>query len=227
MNKEETIFDLNEILDNAIEGILVLEDGFIKSINISLVEILEYDKQDELINKLATGILIPTSSEKFIKYNEKFFQEVSLITRYGKTIPAIIKIKDTLINNKKLKIIYVLDLTELKEKENMVIYQSKLSSIGEMISMIAHQWRQPLSTITAILTRIKLKNSLNKIDKDFLESNLSDINKYVQYMSSTIDLFRNFNIIDSKKELISLNQISMIVYNMIEYNTPKCQDNFF
>lgn len=217
MYKNEKItFDFNEILQNSIEGILILQDGFIKSVNNSLLEILGYESQNDLIDKLATGVLIPTSTEKFIKYNKKVFQEITLITKNGKTIPVIIKMKDILINNQELKIIYVLDLTEIKEKENMVIFQSKLSSMGEMISMIAHQWRQPLSTITAILTRMKLRNNLNKIDKDYLEENLSDINKYIQYMSSTIDLFRNFNAVESKKELISLNEILMTVYEMLE-----------
>ncbi|QKF74093.1 PAS sensor-containing two-component system histidine kinase [Aliarcobacter faecis] len=214
--EEKMIMDLNEIINNTIEGVLILQEGFIKNINHSLLEILGYEKKDELVDKLATSILIPTSTEKFIKYNEKIFQEISLITRNGKIIPVIIKMKDIIYNNKEYKIIYILDLTELKEKEKMVIFQSKLTAMGEMISMIAHQWRQPLSTITTILTRLKLKSSTNKIDKGFLDSNLSDINKYVQYMSSTIDDFRNFYQIDSKKELISLNQIVMIVHNMIE-----------
>lgn len=215
-NQEKIIIDLNEIINNTIEGILILHEGFIKNINNSLLEILGYENQDELIDKLATGILIPTSTERFIKYNEKFFQEISLITKDGDVIPVIIKIKDMLYKNKEYKIIFILDLTELKDKEKMVIYQSKLSAMGEMISMIAHQWRQPLSTITSILTRIKFKNNTDNIDKDFLDSNLSSMNKYVQYMSSTIDDFRKFFSTDNKKELINLNEIVLIVYNMIE-----------
>ncbi|RXJ85454.1 PAS domain-containing sensor histidine kinase [Arcobacter cloacae] len=217
MKTQEQIFiNLNEIINNTIEGILILQEGFIKNINQPLLEILGYETKDELIDKLATGVLIPTSVEKYIKYNEKLFQEISLITKDGTTIPVIIKIKDIFYEDKEYKIIFILDLTELKEKEKMVIYQSRLSAMGEMISMIAHQWRQPLSTISSILTRIKLRNNTNKIDKDFLNTSLSDINKHVQYMSTTIDDFRNFFTINSKKELVSLNEIAAIVFNMIE-----------
>lgn len=217
MKTQEQIFiNLNEIINNTIEGILILQEGFIKNINQPLLEILGYETKDELIDKLATGVLIPTSVEKYIKYNEKLFQEISLITKDGTTIPVIIKIKDIFYEDKEYKIIFILDLTELKEKEKMVIYQSRLSAMGEMISMIAHQWRQPLSTISSMLTRIKLRNNTNKIDKDFLNTSLSDINKHVQYMSTTIDDFRNFFTINSKKELVSLNEIAAIVFNMIE-----------
>ena len=215
-SQEQIVINLNEIINNTIEGILVLQEGFIKNINQPLLEILGYETKTELIDKLATGVLIPTSVEKYIKYNEKLFQEISLITKDGTTIPVIIKIKDIFYEDKEYKIIFILDLRELKEKEKMVIYQSRLSAMGEMISMIAHQWRQPLSTISSMLTRIKLKNNTNKLDKDFLNNSLTDMNKYIQYMSATIDDFRNFFTIDTKKELISLNEIVDNVFNMIE-----------
>ena len=92
--QEQIVINLNEIINNTIEGILILQEGFIKNINQPLLEILGYETKDELIDKLATGVLIPTSVEKYIKYNEKLFQEISLITKDGTTIPVIIKIKD-------------------------------------------------------------------------------------------------------------------------------------
>ena len=85
--------DLNEIINNAIEGILIIQNGFIKDMNQSLLDILGYENKADLIGNLATGILIPTSKEKFIKYNSKIFQEITLITKNGDIIPVIIKIK--------------------------------------------------------------------------------------------------------------------------------------
>ena len=110
----------------------------------------------------------------------------------------------------------ILDLSELKEKEKMVIHQSKLSAMGEMISVIAHQWRQPLASISTMITRIKLKSNMNKLDKDFIDTSMEDMNNYVQYMSNTIDDFRNFFSIDSKKELISLDEIVFDANKIIE-----------
>jgi PAS domain S-box-containing protein len=213
--KKDIFIDLNEIINNTIEGILIIQNGFIRNINQSLLDILGYENKNDLIGNLATGILIPTSQEKFIKYNSKIFQEISIITKNGDIIPVIIKIKDMTFSNEEYKLVYILDLSELKEKEKMMLLQSKHSAMGEMISMIAHQWRQPLACISSIINRIKLKNNMNKIDKDFLNNILDETNVYIQYMSNTIDDFRNFFSIDTKKELTTLNEIVLNVYKMI------------
>ncbi|WP_418179126.1 PAS domain S-box protein [Aliarcobacter lanthieri] len=133
MKTEKSINVYNEIINSTIEGIIVLQDGFIKNINNSLLEILGYENQDDLVDKLVTGILIPTSTENFIKYNQKFFQELSLVKKNGEIIPVIIKIKDIIYGEEEYKVIYILDFTEIKEKERMLIHQSKLSIMGEMI----------------------------------------------------------------------------------------------
>lgn len=214
--KVDVFIDLNEIINNTIEGILIIQDGFIKNMNQSLLDILGYENANELIGNLATGILIPTSKEKFIKYNSKIFQEISIITKNGDIIPVIIKIKDIIFSNQEYKMVSILDLSELKEKEKMMLLQSKHSAMGEMISMIAHQWRQPLSCVSSIVSRIKLKNHMNKIDKEFLNTVLDEMNGYIQYMSTTIDDFRNFFSIDTQKELITLNEIVLNVYKMVD-----------
>lgn len=211
-----TFLDLNEIINNSIEGILIIQNGFIHNMNQSLLNILEYEKKNDLIGNLATGILIPTSKEKFIKYNSKYFQEISLMTKNGDIIPVIIKIKDISFSNTIYKIVFILDLSELKEKERMVLHQSKHSAMGEMISMIAHQWRQPLSCVSSMLSRIKLKNNMGSVDKEFLNNILDEINEYIQYMSNTIDDFRNFFSVDTKKKLTTLNEIVFIVYKMLD-----------
>ncbi len=111
---------------------------------------------------------------------------------------------------------YILDITEIKEKEKMLTYQSKLSIMGEMISMIAHQWRQPLSSISSSIARIKLKMLSKSIDNEFLEDSLKGINQYIQYMSSIIDDFRNLFSTDSKVELVSLYDVVMQVYSLLD-----------
>ena len=209
--------DLNEIINNAIEGILIIQNGFIKDMNQSLLDILGYENKADLIGNLATGILIPTSKEKFIKYNSKIFQEISLITKNGDIIPVIIKIKDINFSNQEYKMVSILDLSELKEKEKMMLLQSKHSAMGEMISMIAHQWRQPLACVSTIVSRVKLKNNMNNnLDKEFLNNVLDEMNGYIQYMSNTIDDFRNFFSMDSKKEQITLNEIVLNAHKIID-----------
>ncbi|MFA9238771.1 MAG: sensor histidine kinase [Candidatus Paceibacteria bacterium] len=217
MNSKNNPFtNINEIIDNTIEGILIIKDGFINHANKSLMDILCYEDENELIGNLAIGILIPTSKEKFIEYNSKIFQEISLLNKNGDIIPAIIKIKDININNNPYKMVSILDLSELKKNEKILLEQSKLAAMGEMVSIIAHQWRQPLSAIGSIITRLKLKYNLKDIDLNTYDEKLTQINNYIQYMSNTIDHFRDFLIKDSKKDLIKLEQIVNDTYSLIQ-----------
>lgn len=200
-------WELIQILDNTIEGILIIEDGFIKNVNKSLLNILNYDNKDELIGNLATGILIPTSTMKYIEYNTKMFQEISLITKNATIIPAIVKIKDIKIDSHEYKMVSVLDMSDLKEKESMLIEQSRLAAMGEMISVIAHQWRQPLTAIASISTRLKMNIKMNKLDVKLVDEKTDEINNYLQYMSKTIDDFRNFFEPTKNRTSISVNEL--------------------
>jgi len=73
-----------------------------------------------------------------------------------------------------------------------LLEQSKLAQLGEMIGNIAHQWRQPLSVISAIATGMEVKLDYNMIDEKELRKNLQILNDTAQHLSRTIDQFRNF-----------------------------------
>ena len=78
------------------------------------------------------------------------------------------------------------------EKERLLIQQSKMAVMGEMIGNIAHQWKQPLSTISTISTGIKFQNEMNCLNDHDITLGMDNINGSVQYLSQTIDDFRNF-----------------------------------
>ncbi len=81
---------------------------------------------------------------------------------------------------------------ELVEKEKLLFQQAKLASMGEMIGNIAHQWRQPLSSISVLASGIKLQKELDILkDEDFFYS-MDNIINATQYLSETIDDFRSF-----------------------------------
>ena len=81
---------------------------------------------------------------------------------------------------------------ELEKKQNILYQQSKMASMGEMIGNSAHQWRQPLSTITTASTGILLEKDIGILQDQTLKEYLHKINKSAQYLSKTIDDFRNF-----------------------------------
>ena len=90
-------------------------------------------------------------------------------------------------------------IDENSKQQNLLLYQSKMASMGEMIGNIAHQWRQPLSTITATASGIRLQNELNMLDKESLDDGLKGISNSAMYLSHTIDDFRNFFKKDDEK----------------------------
>lgn len=213
---DDSFFELNQIIDNTIEGILIIEEGFIKKVNKSLLEILNYKDPDDIIGNLATGILIPNIKEKYIKFNTKTFQEISLLTKSGNIIPCIIQIKDITINNRALKMVSVLDLRQMKEQEALLVEQSKFAAIGELLSMIAHQWRQPLALLSSVIVRLNLKIKTNNIDLNFLDKKLYFMNEQIQYLSNTIDSFSDFMNPKKKKEKTNLLEVSTLAINLIK-----------
>ena len=64
--------------------------------------------------------------------------------------------------------------------------------MGEMIANIAHQWKQPLSVISTVSTGIKIKKELNYLNNNEIVEGMNNINNSAQYLSHTIDDFRNF-----------------------------------
>lgn len=81
---------------------------------------------------------------------------------------------------------------ELKEKNAILFHQSRHAAMGEMISMIAHQWRQPLNTLAIIIQDLYFQQKLGRWDEKSFERAHDQFNEHLQYMSKTIDDFRNY-----------------------------------
>jgi len=87
---------------------------------------------------------------------------------------------------------YITDITELKQKDEQLLQQSKLAQMGDMVSMIAHQWRQPLNAISASGINLSLLSSMEMLDDKKVQENSAFIQEQTQKMSKTIDTFMNF-----------------------------------
>lgn len=94
--------------------------------------------------------------------------------------------------NEKIK----LEIQKNEEKNRISIQQSRMASMGEMLENIAHQWRQPLSTISVAASGIEIKKELNILNDEDLSDSLRHIKNATQYLSNTIDDFRNFFVKD-------------------------------
>ena len=105
-------------------------------------------------------------------------------------------------------------IKEAKRKDKAILEQSKLARMGSMISMIAHQWRQPLSELSGILMELETATRFKKVNDKHILNSIERSDKMIEFMSNTIDDFRNFYkpdkvkenfyILDSCKKAISL-----------------------
>jgi signal transduction histidine kinase len=92
------------------------------------------------------------------------------------------------------------DITSSKDKERVIIQQSKMASMGEMLSNIAHQWRQPLSMISTLSTGITMQKEYGILTDERLLEAMDKINQSTQFLSGTIDDFTNFFQADKHKK---------------------------
>ncbi len=101
-------------------------------------------------------------------------------------------------------------------KDQHIVQQAKFAQMGEMLSMIAHQWRQPLSAISATSASLELKANLGKVDIETILTHSKNISEYSQHLSSTIDDFRTFFKPDKEKSESSYSEILDSVFGIIE-----------
>lgn len=92
------------------------------------------------------------------------------------------------------------------EQERLLIHQSRLAAMGEMVGNIAHQWRQPLNALTILIANLKDAYDFNELDKAMLDRAFADANRLTQKMSSTIDDFRNFFAPNKEKTVFDVNK---------------------
>lgn len=90
-------------------------------------------------------------------------------------------------------------LEEAKKKDKAILAQSRLARLGTMIAMIAHQWRQPLTELSGILMELETATRFKKVNEKHILKSLEKSDTLIEYMSNTIDDFRNFYKPDKQK----------------------------
>ena len=200
---------LENIIENAPVNIFWKSvDGAYIGSNKRFLELINLKNKEELIGKKDSDLnflesevfvnddkLIISTKEAKLDYIEQVTikenitkivntSKVPLLDEEGKVIGILAITQDITeqINN----------INQLKEQEKFIIQQSRLASMGEMIANIAHQWRQPLSIISTLATGIKLEKELAISNEQSEIDSLDMINQNAQYLSQTIDDFRNY-----------------------------------
>ena len=105
---------------------------------------------------------------------------------------------------------------ELRQKEQMIIQQSRMAAMGEMLNNIAHQWRQPLNALGLTLQQLGLFSEFGQLNKELLDSNIAKAMEILLHLSQTIDDFRNFSAPDKEKSLFKVDQIVAKTVSLVE-----------
>jgi signal transduction histidine kinase len=108
------------------------------------------------------------------------------------------------------------EINKRKEQEQILIQQSRLAAMGEMISMIAHQWRQPLNALGVIIQNLHFTYNNNLLDDEVMEHSMQRSVVLTQKMSSTIDDFRDFFKPNKIKENFLLDEVVNQTCSLIE-----------
>lgn len=202
-----------DLLENIIENAPVTifwknVDGAYIGSNKRFLELINLKNKEELIGKKDSDLNFLESEvfvndDKLIISTKKAKLDYTEQVTTKENITKIVNTSKVPLMNEKGNVIGILavtqDITEqinninqLKEQEKLIIQQSRLASMGEMIANIAHQWRQPLSIISTLATGIKLEKELAISNEQSEIDSLDMINQNAQYLSKTIDDFRNY-----------------------------------
>lgn len=107
---------------------------------------------------------------------------------------------------------------ELREKDRILMHQSRQAAMGEMIGNIAHQWRQPLNTLGLLVQDIQMSYEHGGFSEEYLAATVNKIMQKIQYMSRTIDDFRNFFRPDKEKSAFKVRQNVARTLSLVEEN---------
>ncbi|MBF0316738.1 MAG: PAS domain S-box protein [Nitrospirae bacterium] len=163
---------------------------------------------------ISEDIDISASDDTFL-FSVVPIKEYCYVNLYGRDITElknteiILKLQQEEIKNinRELEKRVKEEVSKNRQKDIIMFQQSRLASMGEMISYIAHQWRQPLNALNIVLFNIEDACNDNEYDLNLISSLLKDGTTIISNMSNTIDDFRNFFKQTKDKSSFSLKNI--------------------
>ncbi len=216
------------LMESTLEGIIIFDmEGICIRTNKMANQIFGYEDK-EMIGRHALELVSQRSLRHVkiamqVKNKEPY--EAKMLRKDGSEFDALVRGRNIFWKGKQIRISTVIDISDLKklqydlqmlnrqledkvsqqvesirQKEQMLLHQNKLAAMGEMIGAIAHQWRQPLNVLNINIQNLDDDYEDGLIDRTFIENFIAENSRIIQFMSKTIDDFRNFYRIDKVKE---------------------------
>lgn len=211
--KDEIIKNINYIMKN-INSILnelrdkENEEHFkklrfeINSISVHLASLMNYDLAVAITEKRDTDKIFKIITIfSFISIFIVFLFSIilsSLITTHFRRVHDLQekkvekKTRELKELNSSLELKIAQEVAKNRKKDIIMFQQARFASLGEMLNNIAHQWRQPLSSLSMIIQSFQTKMHFGKLNTEFVEQKTKDALLLAQNMSNTLDDFKNF-----------------------------------
>lgn len=174
----------------------------INSISIYLTSLINYDlslaiNEKRNTDKIFNIIVISSIISIFIVFLFSVILSILIINNFKQLHNSLEekvneKTKELQELNNYLEVKISKEVTQNRKKDIIMFQQARLASLGEMLNNIAHQWRQPLGSITMIIQSFQTKMLLGKLTQDVVDEKVKDALLLANNMSSTLDDFKNF-----------------------------------
>ncbi len=197
------------------------------------LELLKFIRKDSRFLSMPIIVLSGTSTPEIIRdvlksgandflkkpyVPEEFILKVDLWIDYFKKekelAEANLQLKFT--NDNLERLVYE-EVEKNRKKDEMMFTQSRHAQMGEMIAMIAHQWRQPLNAMATAAIVIELKAQVGRLDEIEAKKISEKLQNYINYMSHTIDDFRNFFKPEKEKSITDFEKIFQTVLGLVQH----------
>ena len=211
------------VINNKVEAIIVIDFSLQEhDLIVSSLDKLDNSFEKALIFAIFIFLVIIIFSYSDMKRENA---KKTLYTKLKKTNQVLkqrtrelkLKTKNILEFNKTLEQKVKDEIDKNKLQDQQMLQQSRLAQMGEMISMIAHQWRQPLTAISSRTNNLIFKIMMGEeMKRDVFQQELSYIDEYSQHLSKTIDDFRGFFKDDKIKQKATLEEIVKSTLDIVQ-----------
>lgn len=195
-----------------------MKSGSVSCLHAKVIELGEPQTAEFTVEKLG-GIFEVTTSPMFntdgqITATVHVARDITEKRRHEELLAAQQKQLEEINNTLEIRITEA--VAEQRKKDDILIQQSRLTAMGEMISNIAHQWRQPLNNVGLIVQNLQLAFKSNDLLVEEMDEDVAEIMKVLRQISETIDDFRNFFSYEEKPSTFFVNELVFRSLSFVE-----------
>ncbi len=227
---EDSINVFEALLDSALEGILIFDsDNICIEVNNKALEIYNADNRSDAIGRNVLNFVSKDSLpiiQKNLQANNNNPYEANFLRKNGETFPALVRGKTIILNGKSVRVSAILDMTDIKNKEKLLIKAKQIAEEStkiksEFLANMSHEIRTPMNGILG-MSHLALQANLDAKQKNYLQK----INTSAKSLLGILNDILDFSKIEAGK--LSIEKVDFNLFNLIkqieDLITPEVND---